>query len=70
MAIILPVTPTTNHTPKSNMFGSTSKQITKLTDKAKVALEGSSNKWKNDASSMTSTSKPKEGKTQPNQRKL
>ncbi|KAG1800171.1 uncharacterized protein BJ212DRAFT_1305309 [Suillus subaureus] len=47
------------------MFGSTSKQITKLTDKAKVALKGSSRKWKNDVSSMTSTSEPKKAK--PNQ---
>jgi hypothetical protein len=47
------------------MFGSTSKRITKLTDKAKAALEGSSKKQKNDASSMTSTSEPKKAK--PNQ---
>ncbi|KAG2741721.1 hypothetical protein P692DRAFT_20822084 [Suillus brevipes Sb2] len=47
------------------MFGSMSKQITKLTDKAKAALEGSSKKQKNDASSMTSTSEPKKAK--PNQ---
>ncbi|KAG0691654.1 hypothetical protein DFH29DRAFT_883977 [Suillus ampliporus] len=44
------------------MFGSTSKRITKLTDKAKAALEGSSKKQKNDASSMTSTSEPKKAK--------
>jgi hypothetical protein len=47
------------------MFRSTSKQITKLTDKAKAALEGSGKKRKNDASSMTSTSEPKKAK--PNQ---